>query len=369
MKNKIIIISLMLLTMVLPSMVSASSIGEFKENINISLNIDSCEPDYTPEVKFQLYADNEAVEGKEIVLDKKNEYKGVFEDLPVFKEGTYEEIKYEVKFYENGEYKSISPEEITYKKSKISKWAQVLPEDIKPGHQYALFTYNWNHEENGLGRLALVNGDMALEETNAEADYKLIDGKKSYFSLTQDPSENSLWTITSVPSSDTLYEGFENYWVFTNYQSKRLSLSGFDKGDWIDYVFRQTSKPDGFASSDYSWNTTKVELIPIENEAGHFMITSHNVINEQIRGTKYMGVDHFYMIKAQAEEEYAGHFLLFEYLDDVEVEEAYNVMVDKVLCKKEVNPETSNKIFIIIIPILTMLIALGVSKIKNKKLA
>ena len=74
MKNKIIIISLMLLTMVLPSMVSASSIGEFKENINISLNIDSCEPDYTPEVKFQLYADNEALEGKEIVLDKNNEY-------------------------------------------------------------------------------------------------------------------------------------------------------------------------------------------------------------------------------------------------------------------------------------------------------
>ena len=369
MKNKIITILLMLLTMVLPSMVSASSIGEFKESINIKVNLESCEEDYNPEVKFQLFADGEAVEGQEIVLDKNSEYKGVFEDLPVFKEGTYEEIKYEVKFYENGEYRSLSPEEITYNKSKISKWVQVLPEDVQAGHQYALFTYNWNYETNGFGKLALVNGDMALEETTAEADYKIIDGKKSYFSLTQDPSENSLWTITNVPSSDTLYEGFENYWVLTNYQNKRLSLSGFDKGDWIDYVFRQTSKPDGFASSDYSWNTTKVELIPIENEAGHFMITSHNVINEQIRGTKYMGVDHFYMIKAQAEEEYAGHFLLFEYLDDVEVEEAYNVMVDKVLCKKEVNPETSNKIFIIIIPILIMLIALGVSKIKNKKLA
>ena len=366
---------LAILLMILPLIVSANAIGDFYKDINVSLNCELCDPNDEPEVKFQLFADGEALEGKELVLNKNNEFKGVYEDLPVFKEGTFEEIKYEVKFFEDGEYRSLKPEEITYKKEKVSKWVQVMPEDIQPGHKYALFADNWNYEENGYGKFAIVNGLMQLEETNVVPDYKMIKGKKSFYSLTVNPETNSLWTITKVPSTDALYQGFEKYWVMTNFESKRLSLSGFDKGDWIDYVFRQTSKPDGWADADGSWNTTKVEFIPVEGEPGRFLITSHNIINDEVRGTKYMGVDHFYMIKAQAEEQYGGHFMLFEYLENEEVEQAYNIIISKVLCEsesesqsqEEKNPNTKAGVIILAIPVISFIISLVVIIVLDKR--
>lgn len=93
MKKNLIIIFLLMIT---PMIVNANHIGDFYKDINVSLNCELCDPNEEPEVKFQLFADGEALEGKELVLNKNNEFKGVYEDLPVFKEGTFEEINYEV---------------------------------------------------------------------------------------------------------------------------------------------------------------------------------------------------------------------------------------------------------------------------------
>ena len=111
-----------------------------------------------------------------------------------------------------------------------------------------------------------------------------------------------------------------------------MSLSGFDKDTYIDYVFRQTSKPDGYNESEKSWNTTKVEIIPIEEELGRFYISSHNIINDEVRGTRYIGVDHFQNIVAQKEQEYGAHFIAFKYVEDVE-EQVYNVQINRTICR------------------------------------
>lgn len=364
MKKIVVLITLLFF----PSIVLANEIGDFYRDINISVNCSQCDPSEEPEVTFQLFADDEEVEGQKLVLNKENEYKGTFEHLRVFKEGSFKEINYEVKFLEDGEYRSLKPEEITYNKEKVSKWVQVLPEDIQPGHKYALFTDNWNYEANGGPKWVFITNTMGLEAATADSDYKIINGKKSYYSLTTEPNPDWLWTITKVPSTDLLYEGFENYWVLTNVDSKRLSLSGFDKGTWIDYVFRQTGKPDGWSNVDGSWNTTKVEFLPVADEIGRFVISSHNIINDEVRGTKYLGVDHFLGIKVQTEYDYGARVMAFEYLENENVEMAYNIQINMVLCETEEtqqeeqeqqeNPNTSAKGLILIVVGLTISILL-----------
>ena len=87
----------MLLLLIFPFVVKANYIGDFTKDINISLNCEQCDPNYEPSVTFQLFADGEPLEDYVIELNKDNEYKHVFEDLPVFKEDTDEEffpIKY-----------------------------------------------------------------------------------------------------------------------------------------------------------------------------------------------------------------------------------------------------------------------------------
>ncbi len=218
---------LAILLMILPLIVSANAIGDFYKDINVSLNCELCDPNDEPEVKFQLYADGEALEGKELVLNKNNEFKGVYEDLPVFKENTFEEINYEVKFFEDGEYRSLKPEEITYKKEKVTKWVQVNPEDIRPGHDYVLFTDNWYYEYNDRDPFILLDGDLYHQYVEVEPDYKIINGKKSYYSLKTEPNEKTIWHFEKLPETDELYDIYKGYWELTNYEGLHLVLSGY----------------------------------------------------------------------------------------------------------------------------------------------
>ena len=336
-------ILLFLVLLLCPFMVNAFVIQGFNKTVKITLNCDECKDKSDRQIKIRLYADGEAVDESDRVLKLSNNFTGIYEDLPIFKEDGFTEIDYEVRFLEDGEYKPFSKSEMSYNKDSVSKWASIFPEDIKPGDKYVIITDNWNHEANGGPKLVITSGDMKLYDINIVADYKLINGKKSYYTIDDTINDTDKWSVSKVSSNELLYEGFENYLVFTNTEGKRMSLSGFDKGTYIDYVFRQTSKPDGYNENEKSWNTTKVEIIPIEEELGRFYISSHNIINDEVRGTRYIGVDHFQNIVAQKEQEYGAHFIAFKYVEDVEEEQVYNVQINRTICR---NSEDTRKVLL-----------------------
>ncbi len=365
---KKVIIGILLTLFFYPTIVFANSIGPFLEDINVSVNCNKCN-DENKEVIFQLDVDGEAIENKKIVLNKDNNYQGTFTELPIYKDKQFNRIKYEVKYLEGEEYVGISDDDITYEKGTITKWVQVLPEDIQEGHQYVLFTDNWNYENNGLPKHALLTWDMKLVESEAKADYQIIDGKQSFYSLTIEPDVNNIWTVTKVPESDP-YDQFKDYLFFTNYKNKNITLTGYNMGDWINYIYKHSGKSDGYVESEDAYYTNKVELIPVENSNGRFMITSHNNINGVVRGTKYLGVDHFANIVAQAEPDYGAHLMLFEHVQEKEVTLAEKMIINTVLCENKINenPKTGVEDYayvLFILPVVSI-VSLRVIK-KNKK--
>lgn len=366
--KKLIFMILLILTM--PLIVSANEIGEFKRNINISLNCEFCPTSTEKTATFQLYANNEMVEGKSIILDESNNFKGSFEDLEVFDENNVE-ITYEVKMLKNGEYQSIPEKDITYEKVPIKKWVQVMPEDIKPGHEYVLFTDNWNYEQNGYGKFVLVSGDMHLEETNAIPEYNIVDGKKSYYTLTMEPSEESIWNTLSVSEDDENYDVFKNHIMFNSYEDKKLVLAGYNKGDWIHWIFKQSGKEGYYIDYEDAWYTNKVEIIPVENTIGRFYIATQNIEDGNLLPKQYVGIDHFYNVVAQTEPEYSAQFLAFEYIEE-EVEVVYNMQVGTVLCEQvkveeEENPNTGNRT-ITIVTVVSIISMLAIITFTKKRL-
>ena len=366
--KKIVFILIMILVM--PLTVSANYIGEFKRTINVSLNCDFCAEDVEKKASFQLFANGEPVEGQKIELSEANEFKGVFADLEVFDEN-YVEIEYEVKMIEGEEYKSIPKEDITYEKVPLKKWVQVMPEDIEAGHEYVLFTDNWNYEANGYGKFAVLTGDMFLEETNATPEYNIINGKKSYYTLTMEPSEESIWKTEKVLFNDEEYDTFKDYIMFNSYADKKITLAGYNKGDWFHWIFKQSGKEGYYIDYEDAYYTNKVEIIPIEGTIGRFYIASQNISqNGDLSPKHYMGVDHFYNVAAQTVPEYSAQFLAFEYVED-EVESVYNMHIGTVLCEqkileepKEENPNTGNGILIFTI---TALLLSSLMMIRFKK--
>ena len=370
MKKILFILAMML---IMPLTVSANYIGEFTRNINISLNCEFCSDDTEKTATFQLFANGEMVEGASLVLNEENEFKGSFEDLDVFDEN-YAEIEYEVKMLDGEEYKSIPKEDITYEKVPIKKWVQVMPEDIKPGHEYVLFTDNWNYEQNGYGKFVLMSGDMYLEETNAIPEYNIVDGKKSYYTLTMEPSEESIWNTLSVSEDDENYDVFKNHIMFNSYADKKLVLAGYNKGDWIHWIFKQSGKEGYYIDYEDAWYTNKVEIIPVENTIGRFYIATQNIEGGNLSPKQYVGIDHFYNVVAQTVPEYSAQFLAFEYIEE-EVEVVYNMQVGTVLCEqakveeetKEENPNTGNGI-ITIVTVASIISMLAIITFTKKRL-
>ncbi len=356
MKKLIVLLTLLLI----PSFVYAYQIGEFYKDINISVNCSKCDPTDEPEVTFQLFAEGEEVENAKLVLNKDNEYKGTFEHLAVFKENTFDEINYEVKYLEDGTYRSLKPEEISYKKKKESKWVQVLAEDLKPGHDYVLLTDNWYHEYNDRDPLILLDGDLYHQYVEVIPDYNIINGKKSYYSLVTEPNEKTIWHFEKLPETDELYNIYEGYWQLTNYNDQKLVLSGY-MGNGSNSYFYKVSNNNGLAEGKTYAN--RVAITPIEEEAGRFKISSQAYWSADHQTTLYLGIGHSVEAKAQREPEYAAHFIAFEYLENVEVEQVFDVQIDKVLCSElenvQENPLTSNhKIYVAIVLLLASLMAI-----------
>lgn len=351
---------MMLLLLIMPMIVSANEIGEFKKTINISLNCEFCDDTIKKEATFQLFADGEIVEGQTITLNEANEFKGSFEDLDVFKEGTTE-IAYEVKIKEGEEYKAIPEDQISYDKKQIKKWVQVMPEDIEPGHNYVLFTDNWNYENNGMGKFVLVSGDLYLEEIDVVPEYNIINGKKSYYTLVGEPSEESIWTTSAVAEDDAEYKVFKDYLTFNSYNDTKLSLAGYNYGGWMYFAYGLSDQEGYYLPDTYTYQTNKVEIVPIEGTIGRFFISS---INTTGMGTytvpNYISIDFYNNITAQTLPEWSAQFLAFEYVETETAESVYNMNIGMVLCeqkaieeqKPEPNPNTSAGIVGIVLIVL-----------------
>lgn len=346
------IIYMMLLILIMPMVVSANEIGEVTRKIELTLNCEYCGEDVSKVAVFQLFANGEPLADKILVLNKKSEYKGSFGELPVFDEEN-KEIEYEVKYLDGDDYKSIPKDQIKVEKSAIKKWVQVMPEDIKPGHKYVLFTDNWNYESNGFGKFMTITGTMGLEEATVVPEYNIVDGKKSYYVLTSEPSEEAIWETTSVPETDVFYDTFKDYIMFNSFENKRLVLAAYNAGGDLNYMFKQSGKEGYYIANENAFYTNKVKITPIEGTIGRFYISSTAIdFNDEQLEERFAGISHDNTVTTQTVPEYAAQFIAFEYVE-TEVETIHQIEVGLVLCEQKVlenqtqtpapvpNPETS----------------------------
>jgi hypothetical protein len=326
-------ILIMLALLLMPLTVNAFQIDGFYKSFNVSLNCDECGDKDTREIKLKLFANGEEVDGTELILNKGNNFSGTFEDLPIFEDDYFTEIEYEVKFFEDGQYRSFNKSEISYNKETVSKWISVDPTDITPGERYVLLTDNWYHEYNGKDPFILLDGKMYHQYVDVIADYNIIDGKKSYYSLDSEPNEKTIWEVGTVPEDAHHYELYKDFLVFKNvHYDKNLTLIG-EMGQGTNYYSWRVSSREGWQEDENAKYTGKVAVTPVENEPSRFTISSLNWWSESHITNRYLGIGHSVEVKAQEEEAYAAHFVAFKYVEDVEEEQVYNVHIDKVICK------------------------------------
>ena len=325
-------IYLLLLLVLFPMAVKANYIGDFYQTINVSLNCSECIDKSTKEIKLQLFANGEAVQDAVITLSNDNNFEDSFEDLPLFEDDGVTEIKYEVKFFEDGEYRSFSKNDVTYEKEKVSGWVSVLPEDLQKDHEYVLLTDNWNYELNGKDPYILVGGATFHQYIDVFPEYNLVNGKKAYFMLDGEPEDKALLRI-ETPSKDVEYYNdiYEDYILLRNLDlDKSLTLKAKDGHE--SYSFMLSSR-DGYQADEETTYINRVKIEPIEDELSRFYITSEMVWSEDYTSKKWVGIGSMVELKAQRKAEYGAHFIAFEYLDDVEVEHVYNIVINKDLCK------------------------------------
>ncbi|MBP5656352.1 Cna B-type domain-containing protein [Candidatus Saccharibacteria bacterium] len=352
MKNKNLFIPVALFIFALsflPTSAHAGSLGDFKQTINVDVNCSYCITE-TKSLDVQLFADGQPVEGKTATLTKETGYKTTFEDLDVFKGAkTPELIDYEVKVLKDGKYKSMFDKQVSYETQTINKWIQIAPEDLKPGHSYALMTENWNYENNGHdNKYVFMSSDLELDEATAEANYTIVDGKKSYFALTTEPEDISIWKFDKISSDDPDYANYKNTWTLTGVSSgsKPLVLSDFVYDDHIDTIWRYSSK-NGYNQGENSYNTNKLSIIPVDNTRGRFFIAGKTADTDGVLSDfRYAGVSHFYSVVAQTEPDYSAQFLAFEYVENQKVQVATDFTYTMELCSKEsaAKPDNPNTV-------------------------
>ena len=328
MKKKIILL-LILLIAFLPMVVSAHTL--FYKDITINFKHDGCDENAEKEVTIQLFANGEKVEGQQVTLNKNTGYTYTFKDLLVFEGDSGNEINYDIKVLENGQYKLIAKKNYKYAKTNIKKWAQVQPEDIKDGHTYVLVTDNWNYENNGFSEKIYLRGDVKAKGAQILPEYNIIDGKGSYYVLDGEPIENSKWVVSKVPTDDPDYASFKDYLMFTNEGGKKLTLSGYDRGDHISYLFKYSGK-SGYIEDEEALYTNKVTLTPIADTRGKFYIGSKNLYPAPNDAMQYIALSGQNQYYASPVMQTSAQFKAFEYIE-AEVEVGSKVLVESTLCE------------------------------------
>ena len=294
-----------------PFIVKANHIGDFYQDINVQLNCSKCGSDYSNDIHFKLFADNKEVIGKDIILNKTNNYKAIIKDLPIFREDGITEIKYDIKVLEGNVYNTISKNEIKYKKNTITNWVSVLPENLKEGKQYVLLTDNWNYESNGFEKYLLLDKNLFPQFVSVKSEYNIIDGNKSYYVLETEPNNNSIWTFNKISKNDELYNNYKNAWILTNNENKKLLLAGYDHTDYHDYIYKASSR-NGWQEAEHAYNNNRLILDKINDELSRFTIKSDVIWDKDYVRTRYLGIGHMSEVKAQSEQEYAAHLIAFD---------------------------------------------------------
>lgn len=313
---------------------SAGHIGDFNHTIKINVDCSHCPTDANRKIKVRLYADGQPVPNTEVTLDNKTGFIATYDNMPVFRtEKGAEEIKYQAGVSEAGDnYRILNPKKVTHEKITVNKWLSVSPENLQDGHDYVFLTENWNYEENQQGKYVLMNGTVELEQATPQADYEIIDGKKSYYSLTTEPSANAIWKLAKITADDPDYGLYPNTWLFTNNQGKRLVLSDFNNGEPNEVIWRYSGK-NGHSDVDNTENSNKITILPVSDNRGRFrMAATLSENGALVDPTYYVGVNHFYAIQPQTEIDYSAQFIAFEYVESREVEIATTMTVDADLC-------------------------------------
>ena len=295
------------------TIVPVNAVSDYWKDIVVKFS--PCDTGGNKDAVIQLFVDGQK-EGDEIHLNASNNYTYTFSQLPIFKPHSPVEYKYDVKIKEDGKYRLISPKNITYQKTHINKWVQIVPENIKPGHTYVITTDNWNYENNGFSKVIYLRGDITAKGAAILPEYNIIDNAPSYYVIDGEPIENTKWTVSAVPSSDPNYNEFKDYLVFTNESGeKKLTLTGYKNGNNVNFIFRHTSKT-GFNSGENSWNSDKVNLTYVPGSKGRFYIGSHNLWDDgNNNGMRYITLSGQNQYQAGANMETAAQFKAYEHID------------------------------------------------------
>ena len=341
----------------------------YYKDITISFNHDGCDNQVGKEITIQLFKDG-VKEGEPVVLNVSNNYKHIFKDLLIFSPESPDEIKYSVKVLENGNYRLLNPKHQMNLTERIQKWVQVLPENIQDGHTYVFTTDNWNYAQNGFSKIIYLRGDITAKGAEIYPEYNIINGNKSYYAIDGEPINNTKWVASKVPSNDPNYNEYKNYYMFTNEENKKLTLTAYLNGDNVNWIYKRSGN-DGWVNSN-ELNTNKVLITPIKNDQfNRFYISTYSLLDEPNNSVQYLTLNQNNNYIANSNQNDASKFMAYEYVDK-EIPLQDEIVIDSSLCEvlsypDIVNPKTGNDV-LYIIPVLlaaSSIVFLAINKKKN----
>lgn len=344
--------------------------SDYKRKINVSFDCNGCEDKKDSGITIQLFADNKKVEDGEITLNSTTGFNYTYNDLPVFYDESLQEIHYEVKALMKGKYYSIPEKDISHQKETISKWIQVLPEQIESGKTYLITTENLNYQSNGFSRYIYMRGDVTAKGAAVSTEYNIIDGNKTYFTIEGEPIDNSRWIITKVNQNDPNYETFKDYYQLMNEEGKRLVLTGYNRNGGVTFQFKASSKDDGYNDAEDSNYTNKVQFFPIANSKGKFYIGSRNLEDAPNSEMQYISLSSQNQYQPTSNQEEATQFVLYEFTEKEIILES-DMLIQPSLCEvlklpDIVNPNTGYKLLIILLNVGILLLGYFIYEIYKK---
>ena len=201
MKKGNLFLSLVLsLALLIAPVVHASKIQEYHRDITVQANCKKCKASNPEGIEIELFADGEGIQTA--TLDKSNDYKTVFTNLPIVKEDNITEIIYSVKGKKDGKTIDLLNEKSNATTKHIEGWYQVPSSEIKNGEDYVIVTDNWNSEQNGRTKFVMLNHDMGLTDVNVVSEMNNINGVVSKTRLDIDSNGAAIWNFAKYNKND-----------------------------------------------------------------------------------------------------------------------------------------------------------------------
>lgn len=342
----------------------------YKRSINISFDCRGCESKKEKGITLQLFADGKKVQDGQITLNNKHGFNYVYEDLPIFADGTLKEIHYEVKALLYGKYYAIKAKDISFKKDKVKKWMQVLPKNINNGHTYVLVTENLHQDTNRASKYMYLRGDITSKGAATDTEYNIVDGNKLYYVLNGEPVANTKWSVSSVPTDDPDYNAYKNYLMFTNEnENKKLTLTAYINDDNVNFIYKRSGNSSWV--NDNELNTNRVLITPVNNDPyGRFTIGTYSLLDEPNNSMQYLtlNAENNYVANSNLAE--ASKFIAYEYIEK-EITIESQILIKSSLCEvlnyaRINNPKTGYSVIILCLIMLFSIIFYDIVKRKIK---